>query len=1060
MSKNKKSINGLMQSLQERTKELNCIYRVEKILNNFKQPLSEVCMKIIDIIPPGWQYPDICQSKIVIEDEQYHKDNLTETEWNQSADITVNNIVVGSIYIYYTEKMPVEDNGPFLEEEGKLISTIAERLGHFIMHQRMDQAIAELENVRKSSTKAESSEWRAIMLMLKQTDRNLYTAISRKMLNHLCWRGIEDAVNIMKYYSPKEVLDSADLPDDWNLPLQTIRAEMPKKFEQDVFDIASNHLSDEEILILTQRWIHEDKLSFLVQVVNRNLSLAEVADAIRRYSNLAEEDPKAKSPNEKGIQVSLIRRFLSDNLMYINVLKHFIEIRDFYHLLQKVIFTSESHGRLGGKSAGLYLAAQILKYNKKKHDILENVKVPKTWHITSDVLLHFMHYNNFEEVVEQKYKEIAQVRLEYPHVVKTFKQGTFPPDIVRGLSMALDDFDEKPLIVRSSSLLEDRVGAAFSGKYKSLFLANQGTKEERLNALMDAIAEVYASTFSPDPIEYRTERNLLDFGEEMGIIIQEVVGNQIGKYFLPAFAGVAFSQNEFRWSPRIKREDGLVRLVPGLGTRAVDRLSDDYPILFTPGQPGLKVNVQPDEILKYSPQKIDVIDLEKHSFQTITLSDFLEEVGYDFPNLNKIISIYKEGHITDGTGLIDYESGEPVVTFNNLFKQTPFVKQIKTIMTLLEEAYGQPIDIEFAHDGNNFYLLQCRTQSYSRETSPAPIPKNTPLNKMVFSANKYISNGRTHDITHIVYVSPEEYANLSTRQDILEIGRAISKLNKLLPKRQFILMGPGRWGSRGDIKLGVNVTYSDINNTAVLIEIARKKGNYQPDLSFGTHFFQDLVEAEIRYLPLYPDDEGIIFNTMFLQASKNFLADILPEYKHLGDVIKVIDVPQSTDGEILKVLMNAELEEAVGIITPPTIETESKEVTSSVEIEYRDEFWRWRYQMIERLANEIKSNKLGVLGLYIFGSTKNATAGPGSDIDLLVHFGGSDEQREELGIWLNGWSLALDEINYMRTGYKSDGLLDIHIITDKDIANKTSYADKIGASTDPAQEIPLGKKSK
>ncbi len=1060
MSKNKKSINGLMQSLQERTKELNCIYRVEKILNNFKQPLSEVCMKIIDIIPPGWQYPDICQSKIVIEDEQYHKDNLTETEWNQSADITVNNIVVGSIYIYYTEKMPVEDNGPFLEEEGKLISTIAERLGHFIMHQRMDQAIAELENVRKSSTKAESSEWRAIMLMLKQTDRNLYTAISRKMLNHLCWRGIEDAVNIMKYYSPKEVLDSADLPDDWNLPLQTIRAEMPKKFEQDVFDIASNHLSDEEILILTQRWIHEDKLSFLVQVVNRNLSLAEVADAIRRYSNLAEEDPKAKSPNEKGIQVSLIRRFLSDNLMYINVLKHFIEIRDFYHLLQKVIFTSESHGRLGGKSAGLYLAAQILKYNKKKHDILENVKVPKTWHITSDVLLHFMHYNNFEEVVEQKYKEIAQVRLEYPHVVKTFKQGTFPPDIVRGLSMALDDFDEKPLIVRSSSLLEDRVGAAFSGKYKSLFLANQGTKEERLNALMDAIAEVYASTFSPDPIEYRTERNLLDFGEEMGIIIQEVVGNQIGKYFLPAFAGVAFSQNEFRWSPRIKREDGLVRLVPGLGTRAVDRLSDDYPILFTPGQPGLKVNVQPDEILKYSPQKIDVIDLEKHSFQTITLSDFLEEVGYDFPNLNKIISIYKEGHITDGTGLIDYESGEPVVTFNNLFKQTPFVKQIKTIMTLLEEAYGQPIDIEFAHDGNNFYLLQCRTQSYSRETSPAPIPKNTPLNKMVFSANKYISNGRTHDITHIVYVSPEEYANLSTRQDILEIGRAISKLNKLLPKRQFILMGPGRWGSRGDIKLGVNVTYSDINNTAVLIEIARKKGNYQPDLSFGTHFFQDLVEAEIRYLPLYPDDEGIIFNTMFLQASKNFLADILPEYKHLGDVIKVIDVPQSTDGEILKVLMNAELEEAVGIITPPTIETESKEVTSSVEIEYRDEFWRWRYQMIERLANEIESNKLGVLGLYIFGSTKNATAGPGSDIDLLVHFGGSDEQREELGIWLNGWSLALDEINYMRTGYKSDGLLDIHIITDKDIANKTSYADKIGASTDPAQEIPLGKKSK
>ena len=131
--------------------------------------------------------------------------------------------------------------------------------------------------------------------------------------------------------------------------------------------------------------------------------------------------------------------------------------------------------------------------------------------------------------------------------------------------------------MRSSSLLEDRTGAAFSGKYKSLFLGNQGTKQERLAALMDAIAEVYASVFGPDPIEYRAERGLLDVHEEMGILIQEVVGQRAGRYFLPAWSGVAFSNNEFRWSPRIRREDGLIRLVPGLGTRAVDRVGDDYP---------------------------------------------------------------------------------------------------------------------------------------------------------------------------------------------------------------------------------------------------------------------------------------------------------------------------------------------------------------------------------------------------------------------------------------------------------------------------------------------------
>ncbi|MCP4460948.1 MAG: pyruvate, phosphate dikinase, partial [Cytophagales bacterium] len=203
---------------------------------------------------------------------------------------------------------------------------------------------------------------------------------------------------------------------------------------------------------------------------------------------------------------------------------------------------------------------------------------------------------------EQKYKTIEEVRQEYIHVVQLFKNSNFPHEIVQGLSMALDDLGDKPIIVRSSSVLEDRLGSAFSGKYKSLFLANRGTKTERLDALMDAISEVYASTLGPDPMEYRAERGLIDFHEEMGILIQEVVGSQIGDYFFPAYAGVAFSNNEFRWSPRIKREDGLIRLVPGLGTRAVDRLSDDYPILIAPGQPGLRANVSLDDIIRYSPQ--------------------------------------------------------------------------------------------------------------------------------------------------------------------------------------------------------------------------------------------------------------------------------------------------------------------------------------------------------------------------------------------------------------------------------------------------------------------------
>ena len=158
---------------------------------------------------------------------------------------------------------------------------------------------------------------------------------------------------------------------------------------------------------------------------------------------------------------------------------------------------------------------------------------------------------------------------------------------------------------------------------------------------MDAIAEIYASVFGPDPIDYRAENDLLDYHEEMGIMIQQVVGTKVGHYYLPAFAGVAFSQNEFRWSPRITRKDGLIRLVPGLGTRAVDRISNDYPILIAPGQPQLKVNVTVDEVIKYSPKYLDVINLESGAFETVELED-IKQFGKEYPIIHQVVSRMKQ----------------------------------------------------------------------------------------------------------------------------------------------------------------------------------------------------------------------------------------------------------------------------------------------------------------------------------------------------------------------------------------------------------------------------------
>jgi len=365
------------------------------------------------------------------------------------------------------------------------------------------------------------------------------------------------------------------------------------------------------------------------------------------------------------------------------------------------------------------------------------------------------------------------------------------------------------------------------------------------------------------------------------------------------------------------------------------------------------------------------------------------------------------------------------------------------------------VEIEFASNGSEFFLLQFRPQTPGRGMVAASIRKDVPAEDVLFTANRYVSNGRTGDITHIVYVDPEKYQALGELDDLATVGRVVARLNALLPKRQFILMGPGRWGSRGDIKLGVNVTYSDISNTAMLVEIARRHGGYLPDLSFGTHFFQDLVEASIRYLPLYPDDPDVEFNERFFRTAPNELEGLVPEHADLAGVIKVIDVSRASGGKVLRVLMNADLDEALGMLTSAGAPADLAEEDAVSIVDSGEEHWRWRLRMAERLAAQVDPDGSGVIALYVIGSAKNATAGPGSDIDLLIHFRGNDEQRRELERWLEGWSLCLDEMNYLRTGYRAGGLLDVHFVTDEDIAGRSSYSVKIGASTDAAWPLKL-----
>jgi hypothetical protein len=640
MKKNK-SVDNIISDLKERAKELSCLYEIQKLLSNINVEIKDICLGIIKAIPPGWQFSEICVVKIKYRDLEFKSDNFQETNWVQQSDIILQDEIVGSINVYYTEERPILDYGPFLKEERKLIHTISEQFGLFLLHKRLRNVFAE----QKEPLEDRKSEWGVILDLLKRTDPKLLIRISRKMLNFLCWSGIKKAEQLLQRVNPIYIKDG-ELLKEANQPYQKSPTGDILGLSYEIFNVAADNLSQKEVLNSIQKWIKEDRSGFLINTLeDSGSSLSDISNSIERFHHLVPQGLELSSPREISFMVALIRRILSDQPGFISIAKKFIEVDDFNNLLNAIIFPVGSHGKLGGKSSGLFLAEQIVKKSSKDNDLLKSIKTPKTWYITSDSILNFMRYNNLEDVIEQKYKDIGQVRQEYPYVVHVFKNSIFPPEIMKGLSQAIDDFDKVPLIVRSSSLLEDRLGAAFAGKYKSLFIANQGSKKERLIDLMDAIAEVYASTFGPDPIEYRREQGLLDYHEEMGILIQAVVGQKVGDYFFPAFAGVALSNNEFRWSNRIKLEDGLVRIVPGLGTRAVDRVSDDYPILMAPGEPNLRVNITLDEIVRYSPKYIDVINLKTSSFETLDIDTLIKDNGKDYPFINNIISILKENHI-------------------------------------------------------------------------------------------------------------------------------------------------------------------------------------------------------------------------------------------------------------------------------------------------------------------------------------------------------------------------------------------------------------------------------
>lgn len=644
-------------------------------------------------------------------------------------------------------------------------------------------------------------------------------------------------------------------------------------------------------------------------------------EVLFRQGELYESLPPAEQESVKHhleeIKVVLIKGMISDQLRFIAVAKRMFGIEDLRRIYRRRI----GGGKIGGKSAGMTLAWKILRQQppEGEPDLRELVEIPDSFFIGSEVIYDFRLMNNLEWVMNQKYKTLDEIRVEYPGIVEAHLRGAFSSDVVEQLQVVLDKMGDDPIIVRSSSLLEDNFGFAFAGKYQSYFCANQGTRDENLTALLNAIKRVYASTVNPDAILYRQHHRLLDYDERMAILIQRVQGERHGRYYFPALAGVAFSRNPFRWHPKIRREDGFLRLVWGLGTRAVDRVDNDYPRLIALSHPHLRPETTAKAIRQYAQWQIDVVDLEKNQFRTLPIGEILD---HDYPELRYIASLDRGDYLQKIVSVGGLTAEDRfVLTFDYLTKDQKFASLMRTALARLERVYKTPVDVEFAVDVVPNYpypdyklnLLQCRPLSH-RQEQVVTIPKDISEVDILFASQGLIPDGLAQQVELVIFVDPERYNQIGDNATRLELGRAIGRLNKLLEERPFILIGPGRWGS-ANLDLGVKVTYADIYNTKVLIEMAVAKEGKPPELSYGTHFFQDLVESGIYSLPLHLHMPGSYFDWDFFRESPNCLARLLPEDAGLAEWLRVIDIPEASHGRVLDIYMDGTADEALGFLT-------------------------------------------------------------------------------------------------------------------------------------------------
>lgn len=544
-----------------------------------------------------------------------------------------------------------------------------------------------------------------------------------------------------------------------------------------------------------------------------------------------------------------------------------LTLEDFQAIRQRMI----GIGSIGGKALGMLVARSILR--KRAPEIASRLEVHDSFFVGAEVFVTFLVRNGVWWIRERQ-KNGTGTAEELEEGRRLIREGVFPPDIVLQFEGMLDYFGERPCIVRSSSILEDARGNAFSGKYESVFLANRGSREERLTALLDAIREVYASVLDPDAILYRRARNLIESEERMALLIMRVSGRQRGEYFFPQAAGVGLSYNPWSWHPDIDPEAGVARLVFGLGTRAVDRADDDYTRLVSLSAPLRRPESSLDDQKDHSQRRMDVLDLEERALVSRPVEE-LVPFCRDFPLRY----------------FVDLDNGQPWVTFNRLIRQTGVISDLRRMLSELDAEYEAPVDIEFTVnflDPQTYAinLLQCRTFQVRKHALPAAAPRKMAGGRIVLEARgAVIGLGREIPVHDIIYVPTALYAALH-EQDRYGVARLIETLaQEHDPAHNLVLIGPGRWGT-GMPALGIPVRAGRIALACAVCEVVAMHAGLVPDVSLGTHFFNDLVEHDLLYLACFPGKPGNSIDEQWLLAAPSKT----PPGTHLADCVRLIDM--------------------------------------------------------------------------------------------------------------------------------------------------------------------------